>query len=212
MRLAEGKNLILSDFQQLTLLSEAVKRHSYDENLREVQILANTSTDGQTVNPYNKVSVVRRGQDDVYLTVQLADSSKLKVHAEGIPSRGTLDQSHYDIKEKLDTLNERVQQLADNITPQSLMAAMSVEKQRKRLAALEVVRQDARKLTYGETIDLDDPSLEKYAFEDTLNSAIQNALYKVSTEYRVDMELERQEQDKLDISDLSDEDVQNLEF
>lgn len=35
VRLAEGKNLILSDFQQLTLLSEAVKRHSYDENLRK---------------------------------------------------------------------------------------------------------------------------------------------------------------------------------
>lgn len=93
------------------------------------------------------------------------------------------------------------------------MAAMSVEKQRKRLAALEVVRKDARKLTYNETIDLDDPSLEEYAFEDTLNSVISNALHKVSTEYRVDMEIKRQEeQDKLDISDLSNEDVQNLEL
>lgn len=211
VRLAEGKNLILSDFQQLTLLSEAVKRHSYDENLREVQILANTSTDGQTVNPYNKVSVVRRGQDDVYLTVQLADSSKLKVYAEGIPSRGTLDQSHYDIKEKLDMLNERMQQLTDE-SAQSPMTALSIEKNRKRLEALEVVRQDARKLTYNETIDLDDPSLDEYAFEDTLNSAISNALYRVSTEYRVDMEIERQEEQSIDISDLSDHDVQNLEF
>lgn len=212
VRLAEGKNLILSDFQQLTLLSEAVKRHSYDENLREVQILANTSTDGQTVNPYNKVSVVRRGQDDVYLTIQLADSSKLKVYAEGIPSRGTLDQSHYDIKEKLDMLNERMQQLTNNITPQSMMTAMSVERRRKRLEALETVRQDASKLTYSDIIDLDDPSLEEYPFEDILNSAVQNAIYNVSSEYRVDMELERQEEQSIDISDLSGNDVQNLEF
>lgn len=212
VRLADGNNLELSDFRQLTLLSEAAKQHNYDERLREVQILSNTAShDGRT---YNKISVVRRGQDDTYLTVQLAmaGANLLRIYAEGIPSRGALDHSHYDIKEKLDTLNERMQQLTDNITPQSLMAAMSVEKQRKRLAVLEVVRQDARKLTYGETIDLDDPSLEKYAFEDTLNSAIQNAVYKVSTEYRVDMELERQKQDKLDISDLSDVDVQNLEF
>ena len=212
VRLAEGKNLILSDFQQLTLLSEAVKRHSYDENLREVQILANTSTDGQTVNPYNKVSVVRRGQDDVYLTVQLADSSKLKVYAEGIPSRGTLGQSHYDIKEKLDMLNERMQQLTNNITPQSMMTAMSVERRRKRLEALETVRQDASKLTYSDIIDLDDPSLEEYPFEDILNSAVQNAIYNVSSEYRVDMELARQEEQSIDISDLSGNDVQNLEF
>ena len=209
VRLAEEDNLELSDFRQLTLLSEAVKRHSYDENLREVQILSNTESANRV---YQKVAVVRRGQDDTYLTIQLANEKMLRIYAEGLPSRGALDHSHYDIKEKLDTLNERMHQLTDHITPQSMMAAMSVEKQRKRLAALEVVRQDARKLTYGETIDLDDPSLEKYAFEDTLNSAIQNALYKVSTEYRVDMELERQEQDKLDISDLSDEDVQNLEF
>ena len=109
-------------------------------------------------------------------------------------------------------LNERMRQLTNNITPQSMMTAMRVDRQRKRLEVLETVRQDARKLTYSETIDLDDTSLDEYPFEDTLNSAVQNALYQVSTEYRVDMEIERQEQDKLDISDLSDEDVQNLEF
>lgn len=211
VRLAEGNNLELSDFRQLTLLSEMAKSHSYDEHLREVQILSNTAShDGRT---YNKISVVRRGQDDTYLTVQLAmaGANLLRIYAEGLPSRGALDQSHYDIKEKLDLLHERMQRLTDE-TPQSLMTSRSVEKQRKRLEALEVVRKDARKLTYGETIDLDDPSLDEYAFEDTLNSAISNALYKVSTEYRVDMEIEHQEQGKLDISDLSDEDVQNLEF
>lgn len=104
VQLAEGNNLELSDFRQLTLLSEAAKSHSYDEHLREVQILPAVLLDGS------------------------------------------------------------------------------------------------------------DPSLEEYAFEDALTSAIQNALYKVSTKYRVDMEIERQEQGKLDISDLSDEDVQNLEF
>ena len=156
--------------------------------------------------------MVRRGQDDTYLTVQLTNEKMLRIYAEGIPSRGALDHSHYDIREKLDMLNERMQQLTDNITPQSLMTAMSVDRQRKRLEALETVRQDARKLTYSETIDLDDTLLDEYPFEDTLNSAVQNALYQVSTEYRVDMEIERQEQDKLDISDLSDEDVQNLEF
>lgn len=213
VRLAEGKNLVLTDFQQLTLLSEVVKRHSYDENLREVQILANTSTDGQTVNPYNKVSVVRRGQDDTYLTVQLANEKMLRIYAEGIPSRGALDHSHYDIKEKLDMLNERRQQLTGDITPQSLMTLMSVDRQRKRLEALETVRQDASKLTYDETIDLNDSALEEYSFEDILNDAVQTAIYNVSSEYRVDMEIERQEQqDKLDISDLSDEDVQNLEL
>ena len=214
VRLVEGNNLDLSNFRQLTLLSEASKRHSYDENLREVQILPTVLLDGsQTTKSYDKVSVVRRGQDDVYLSVQLVDTDKLGVYAEGIPSRGALDHSHYDIKEKLDTLNERMQQLTDNITPQSLMAAMSVEKQRKRLKALETVRQDARKLTYSETIDLDDSALEEYSFEDILNDAVQTAIYNVSSEYRVDMEIERQEQqDKLDISDLSDEDVQNLEL
>ena len=110
-------------------------------------------------------------------------------------------------------LNERMQQLTDHITPQSMMTAMSVDRQRKRLEALETVRQDARKLTYSETIDLDDPALEEYPFEDILNHAVQNAISNVSSEYRVDMEIKRQEeQDKLDISDLSDEDVQNLEF
>lgn len=211
VRLAEGNNLVLSDFRQLTLLSEMAKCHSYGERLREVQILSNTAShDGRT---YNKISVVRRGQDDTCLTVQLAmaGANLLRIYAEGLPSRGALDQSHYDIKEKLDLMYERMQRLTDE-TPQSLMTSMSIEKNRKRREALEVVRQDARKLTYSETIDLDDPSLAEYAFEDTLNSAISNALYKVSTEYRVDMELERQEQDKLDISDLSDEDVQNLEF
>ena len=211
VRLAEGNNLELSDFRQLTLLSEMAKCHSYDERLREVQILSNTAShDGRT---YNKISVVRRGQDDTYLTVQLAmaGANLLRIYAEGLPSRGALDQSHYDIKEKLDLMHERMQRLTDE-SAQSPMTALSIEKNRKRLEALEVVRQDARKLTYSETIDLDDPLLEEYAFEDTLNSAIQNALYKVSTEYRVDMEIERQEQGKLDISDLSDEDVQNLEF
>ena len=189
-----------------------MKRHSYDEDLREVQILANTSTDGQTVNPHNKVSVVRRGQDDVYLTVQLVGNDMLRIYAEGLPSRGALDQSHYDIKEKLDMLNERMQQLTDNMTPQSMMTAMSVERRRKRLEALETVRQDASKLTYSDIIDLDDPSLEEYPFEDILNSAVQNAIYNVSSEYRVDMELARQEEQSIDISDLSGNDVQNLEF
>lgn len=210
VRLVQGKNLVLSDIRQLTLLSEAVKSHSFDENLREVQILSNTASANRV---YQKVAVVRRGQDDTYLTIQLANEKMLRIYAEGIPSRGTLDHSHYDIKEKLDTLNERMQQLTDHITPQSMMTAMSVEKQRKRLETLEVVRQDARKLTYSETIDLDDSALEEYSFEDILNDAVQTAIYNVSSEYRVDMEIERQEQqDKLDISDLSDEDVQNLEL
>lgn len=208
VRLTQGKNLVLSDFRQLTLLSEAVKGHSYDENLREVQILSNTASANRV---YQKVAVVRRGQDDTYLTVQLANEKMLRIYAEGLPSRGALDRSHYDIREKLDMLNERMQQLTEE-TPQSMMTAMSVEKNRKRLDALEVVRQDARKLTYGETIDLDDPSLEEYPFEDILNSAVQNAIYNVSSEYRVDMELERQEEQSIDISDLSDHDVQNLEF
>lgn len=210
VRLAEEDNLELFDFRQLTLLSEAAKRHSYDENLREVQILSNTASANRV---YQKVAVVRRGQDDTYLTIQLANEKMLRIYAEGIPSRGALDHSHYDIKEKLDTLNERMQRLTDHITPQSMMTAMSVDRQRKRLEALEIVRQDARKLTYSETIDLDDPSLEEYPFEDILNHAVQNAISNVSSEYRVDMEIKRQEeQDKLDISDLSDEDVQNLEF
>ena len=215
VRLTEGNNLELSDFRQLTLLSEAAKSHSYDENLREVQILPTVLLDGsQTTQSYDKVSVVRRGQDDVYLSIQLVGDHELGVYAEGIPSRGALDRSHYAVKEKLDTLYERMQELTDEQTPRYKHIAVetSVERQRKRLEALEVVRKDARKLTYRETIDLDDPSLDEYPFEDTLNSAIQNALYKVSTEYRVDMEIERQEQGKLDISDLSDEDVQNLEF
>ena len=212
VRLAEGNNLELSDFRQLTLLSEVAKCHSYDERLREVQILSNTAShDGRT---YNKISVVRRGQDDTYLTVQLtmAGANLLRIYAEGIPSRGALDHSHYDIKEKLDTLNERMQRLTDNITPQSLMTAMSVDRQRKRLEAMETVRQDARKLTYSETIDLDDPLLEEYSFEDILNHAVQNAVCNVSSEYRVDMEIKRQEEQSIDISDLSDHDVQNLEF
>lgn len=217
VRLVQGKNLVLSDIRQLTLLSEAAKSHSFDENLREVQILSNTASANRV---YQKVAVVRRGQDDTYLTIQLANEKMLRIYAEGIPSRGALDQSHYDIKEKLDMLNERMQQLTDNMTPQSMMTAMSVDRQRKRLdrqrkrlEALETVRQDARKLTYSETIDLDDPSLEEYPFEDILNHAVQNALHQVSTKLRVDMEIKRQEeQDKLDISDLSDEDVQNLEL
>ena len=209
VRLAQGNNLVLSDIRQLTLLSEAVKGHSYDENLREVQILSNTASAGRV---YQKVAVVRRGQDDTYLTVQLANEKMLRIYAEGLPSRGALDQSHYDIKEKLDMLNERMQQLTDNITPQSMMTAMRVDRQRKRLEVLETVRQDARKLTYSDIIDLDDPSLEEYPFEDILNSAVQNAIYNVSSEYRVDMELERQEEQSIDISDLSDHDVQNLEF
>lgn len=209
VRLAQGNNLVLSDIRQLTLLSEAVKGHSYDENLREVQILSNTASAGRV---YQKVAVVRRGQDDTYLTVQLANEKMLRIYAEGIPSRGALDHSHYDIKEKLDMLNERMQQLTNNITPQSMMTAMSVERRRKRLEALETVRQDASKLTYSDIIDLDDPSLEEYPFEDILNSAVQNAIYNVSSEYRVDMELERQEEQSIDISDLSDHDVQNLEF
>jgi hypothetical protein len=209
VRLAQGKNLVLSDIRQLTLLSEAVKGHSYDENLREVQILSNTASAGRV---YQKVAVVRRGQDDTYLTVQLANEKMLRIYAEGIPSRGALDHSHYDIKEKLDMLNERMQQLTNNITPQSMMTAMRVDRQRKRLEVLETVRQDARKLTYSDIIDLDDPSLEEYPFEDILNSAVQNAIYNVSSEYRVDMELERQEEQSIDISDLSDHDVQNLEF
>lgn len=211
VRLAQGKNLVLSDIRQLTLLSEAVKGHSYDENLREVQILSNTASANRV---YQKVAVVRRGQDDTYLTVQLANEKMLRIYAEGLPSRGALDYSHYEVKEKLDILHDRMQELTEQ-SPSYRCIAMetSVERQRKRMEALEVVRQDARKLTYSETIDLDDPSLEEYAFEDTLNSAISNALHKVSTEYRVDMEIERQEQqDKLDISDLSDEDVQNLEL
>lgn len=186
-----------------------MKTHSYDENLREVQILSNTASAGRV---YQKVAVVRRGQDDTYLTVQLANEKMLRIYAEGIPSRGALDHSHYDIREKLDMLNERMQQLTDNITPQSMMTAMSVDRQRKRLEVLETVRQDARKWTYSETIDLDDPLLEEYPFEDILNSAVQNAIYNVSSEYRVDMELERQEEQSIDISDLSDHDVQNLEF
>lgn len=186
-----------------------MKGHSYDENLREVQILSNTASAGRV---YQKVAVVRRGQDDTYLTVQLANEKMLRIYAEGLPSRGALDQSHYDIKEKLDMLNERMQQLTDNITPQSMMTAMRVDRQRKRLEVLETVRQDARKLTYSDIIDLDDPSLEEYPFEDILNSAVQNAIYNVSSEYRVDMELERQEEQSIDISDLSDHDVQNLEF
>lgn len=209
VRLAQGKNLVLSDIRQLTLLSEAVKGHSYDENLREVQILSNTASANRV---YQKVAVVRRGQDDTYLTVQLANEKMLRIYAEGIPSRGALDQSHYDIKEKLDMLNERMQQLTDNMTPQSMMTAMSVDRQRKRLEVLETVRQDARKLTYSETIDLDDSALEEYSFEDILNDAVQTAIYNVSSEYRVDMELERQEEQSIDISDLSDHDVQNLEF
>lgn len=210
VRLAQGNNLVLSDIRQLTLLSEAVKSHSFDENLREVQILSNTASAGRV---YQKVAVVRRGQDDTYLTVQLANEKMLRIYAEGLPSRGALDYSHYEVKEKLDILHDRMQELTEQ-SPSYRRIAMetSVERQRKRMEALEVVRQDARKLTYSETIDLDDPSLEEYAFEDTLNSAISNALHKVSTEYRVDMEIERQEQGKLDISDLSDEDVQNLEF
>lgn len=186
-----------------------MKGHSYDENLREVQILSNTASAGRV---YQKVAVVRRGQDDTYLTVQLANEKMLRIYAEGLPSRGTLDQSHYDIKEKLDMLNERMQQLTNNITPQSMMTAMSVERRRKRLEALETVRQDASKLTYSETIDLDDSALEEYSFEDILNDAVQTAIYNVSSEYRVDMELERQEEQSIDISDLSDHDVQNLEF
>lgn len=212
VRLAQGKNLVLSDFRQLTLLSAAVKTHSYDENLREVQILSNTAShDGRT---YNKISVVRRGQDDTYLTVQLANEKLLRIYAEGIPNRGALDYSHYAVKEKLDTLYERMQVLTDEESPRYKHVAVetSVERQRKRLEALAVVRQDTRKLTYSETINLDDPSLEEYSFEDTLDSAVQNALYRVSTECRVDMEIERQEEQSIDISDLTGNDVQNLEF
>lgn len=208
VRLAQGNNLVLSDIRQLTLLSEAVKGHSYDENLREVQILSNTASAGRV---YQKVAVVRRGQDDTYLTVQLANEKMLRIYAEGLPSRGALDRSHYDIKEKLDLLHERMQTLTDD-SPQMLITSRSVEKQRKRLEALDVVRQDARKWTYSETIDLDDPLLEEYPLEDILNHAVQNALHQVSTKLRVDMEIKRQEEQSIDISDLSDHDAQNLEF
>lgn len=220
VRLAQGKNLVLSDFRQLMLLSAAVKTHSYDENLREVQILSTVSLEGhQTTSSYDKVSVIRRGHDDTYLTVQLVGDNKLGVYAEGLPNRSADDHAHYAMKEKLDSMYERLQeqlrgQLQDPLgagSPHLAMSLQSTKNRRNRLEALEIVRKDANKLTFQDNINLNDPSFDKVPLEEIIDSAIQRALYQVSTEYRVDMELEHQEEQSIDISDLSDNDVQNLE-
>lgn len=210
VRLAEGNRIVLSDRQQLTMLVEAVTNRGRDAHLYEVQILTpKLSEDGRTVNSTRDVEVIHRGSDDIYLKLGLSGvANELIVYAEGVPVPGAI-KNPYDIDPKhIETLRERVQE-SKNSSDRATQIINSVRERKlaayeRSLVAWDAVERDSTKLSYRNTVRLDDVD-----FETAVKDAVKDALYHVSREYRTDMELKRREEAQLDISDLSSDEPQS---